>query len=153
MNERSLGAQDLGVPINGETAAYEEVTNWPSSVYAELNRNQEDEKTNFNTYQKLIKHNSLCYVIPVDVESSYAVPNSSPSVYAELNRNQESETRNDSTYQKLLKPYLDYIIPANVGEDHPYEKIEKNRSLPGYAELDQTKREDLDASYQKLMKK
>ena len=105
MNERSPGAQDLGVPINGKTAAYEEVTNSPSSVYAELNRNQ------------------------------------------------ESETRNDNTYEKLLKPYLDYVIPADVGEDHSYEKIEKNTSLPGYTELDQRKREDLDASYQKLMKK
>ena len=157
MDERSPDAQDQGILSNDETAPYEEVSNSPHSVYAELNRNLEDEKTSDNTYQKLLKSNSD-YVIPADAgeESSYeVVPNSSPSVYTELNRNRENEHTNDiNTYQKLLKPDSDYVIPACVPEESPYEEVEKQKSLPGYTQLDQAKRvTDDDALYQKLMKK
>ena len=48
-----------------------------------------------------------------------------------------------------MKPDSDYAIPA---EDHSYEEVGKKRSPPGYTELDQTKREDADVSYQKLVK-
>ena len=150
MSERSPDAQDHDILINDETGPYEEVSNSPHSVYAELDRNRRVEKTSDSTYQKLLKPSSD-YVIPADGdESSYEfVPDSSPSVYAELNRNQEENT-NDNTYQKLLKPGSDYVIPA---ENHSYEEVGKKRSPPGYTELDQTKREDADASYQKLLKK
>ena len=151
MGERSQDAKDYGVPNNGETATYEEVSESAPSVYAELNRNQETEEDNI--YQKLLKP-GLDYVKPADKKSSYEeVPNSSPSVYAELNRNKEDQEANDNTYQKLLKPGLDYVIPADAGEELSYEKVEKKKSPPGYTELDQTKREDVDASYQKLTKK
>ena len=147
MSERSPDAQDHGIPINDETGPYEEVSNSPHSVYAELDRNRRVEKTSDSTYQKLLKPCSD-YAIPADELSYEIVPDSSPSVYAELNRNLENT--NDNTYQKLLKPASDYVIPA---ENDSYEEVGKKKSPPGYTELDQTKRGDADASYQKLLKK
>ena len=54
----AVGENDDRILNNGETGTYEEVSGSAHSVYAELNRNQEDEKTNDNTYQKLIKPDS-----------------------------------------------------------------------------------------------
>ena len=147
LSETSPDAQDHDIPINDETEPYEEVSNSPHSVYAELDRNRRVEKTSDGTYQKLLKPFSD-YVIPADESSYELVPDSSPSVYAELKRNQENT--NDNTYQKLLKPASDYVIPA---ENHSYEEVGKKKSPPEYTELDQTKREkDDSASYQKLLK-
>ena len=65
MGERSPDAQDQGTQ-NNDTAPYEEVSISPQSIYAELNRNREDEKINEHIYQKLSKPCSD-YVIPVYV--------------------------------------------------------------------------------------
>lgn len=152
IGETSPDAQDHGIENNDETAPYEEISNSSQNVYAELNRNQEDKETSDNTYQKLLKRDSD-YVIPNDVSSHEVVTNSSSSVYAELNRNQEDENESDNTYQKLLNADSDYVVPNDGHGETSYEELGKKKSPPGYAELDQTKREtDDDASYQKLQK-
>ena len=151
MLEQDQDAQDHGIPMNDKTGPLEEVgSNSPHSVYAELDRNRRVENTSDSTYQKLLKPSSD-YVIPANAdESSYeVVPDSSPSVYTELNRNQKNQNTNDNAYEKLLKHDSGYLIPA---EDHTYEEVGKKKSLPGYTELDQSKRENDDASYQKLLK-
>ena len=129
------------------TEPYEEVQISPPSVYAELDRNRQDEATNDATYQKLLKrqHDSD-YVIPADGSPS--------SVYAELDRKRQDETTNDGTYQKLLKRDSDYVIPAHTEAEPPYEEVGKIKTPPGYTELDNTKRvQDDSADYQKLIKK
>jgi hypothetical protein len=67
--------------------------------------------------------------------------------YAELDKNR-LQGRNDGTYQKLVKRDSDYVIPAHKRIES-YEDIKMGRNLPGYEELDLSKREVDD--YQKLM--
>ena len=87
--------------IDSGTAAHEVVS--PSAVYAELNRNQQDETE--NTYQKLLKHD-LGYALPVndELEASYEeVENKkTPSNYQELDSTKRV-LDDSASYQKLTK--------------------------------------------------
>jgi hypothetical protein len=62
--------------------------------------------------------------------------------YAELDKNrlQGRNATDDSTYQKLQRRDSDNVIPDNERRDS-YEDIKMGRNLPGYEELDQSKRE------------
>ena len=83
--------------------------------------------------------------LPLDEENYPENP-----VYTELdvNRVHGRNTMEDGTYQKLVKRDSDYVIPAERRDT--YEDIKMGRNLPGYEELDLSKREADD--YQKLMK-
>ena len=83
------------------------------------------------------------------------VQNSQASGYAELDTNQRHGTANDHTYQKLLKYDPDYVIPADGhDETEPYEEVGKEKTPPGYTELDTNQRHQTanDHTYQKLLK-
>ena len=62
--------------------------------------------------------------------------------YTELDKNtlQGRNATDDSTYQKLQRQDSDYVIPAHERRES-YEDIKMGRNLPGYEELDQSKRE------------
>ena len=136
---------DRGAADDG-TEPYEEVQISPPSVYAELDRNGQDETTNDGTYQLSKRDSDYDYVIPADGSSS--------PVYAEPDRNRQNETTNDGTYQKLLKRDSDYVIPAHTEAESSYEEVGKIKTPPGYTELDNTKRvQDDSADYQNLIKK
>ena len=133
-------------PADDETEPYEEVQISPPSVYAELDRNRQDEATNDGAHQLSKRQTDSGYVIPADDSPS--------SVYAELDRNRQDEATNDATYQKLLKRDSDYVIPDHTEAELSYEEVGKRKSPPGYTELDNTKRvQDDSACYQKLIKK
>ncbi|CAB4023248.1 Hypothetical predicted protein [Paramuricea clavata] len=124
-------------PADDETEPYEEVQISPSSVYAEPDRNRQDEATNDGAYQKLSKRDSdYDYVIPAD-----GLPS---SVYAKPDRNQQNyETTNDGAHQKLLKRDSDYVIPADGSPSSVYAELDRNRQ-------DETTN---DGAYQKLLKR
>ena len=87
-----LQEQDRGVPIEDETTPYEEVQNSPSSVYAKLNRDREDENENDKTYQKLLKRDSD-YVIPNDGDGEHSYEevgkkSSPPDILGSTRRNE-----------------------------------------------------------------
>jgi hypothetical protein len=87
--------------IDSGTAPHEVVS--PPAIYAELNRNQQDETE--NTYQKLLKHD-LGYALPVndELEASYEeVENKkTPSNYQELDSTKRV-LDDSASYQKLTK--------------------------------------------------
>jgi hypothetical protein len=62
--------------------------------------------------------------------------------YTELDKNrlQGRNVTDDSTYQKLQRQDSDYVIPAHERRES-YEDIKMGGNLPGYEELDQSKRE------------
>jgi hypothetical protein len=62
--------------------------------------------------------------------------------YTELDKNtlHNRNATDDSTYQKLQRQDSDYVIPAHERRES-YEDIKIGRNLPGYEELDQSKRE------------
>ncbi|CAB4000755.1 Hypothetical predicted protein [Paramuricea clavata] len=145
-SSRNDQRQDDRGAADDEIEPYEEVQISPPSVYAELDRNGQDETTNDGAYQLSKRDSDYDYVIPADGSPS--------SVYAELNRNRQDETTNDGTYQKLLKRDSDYVIPAHTEAESSYEEVGKIKTPPGYTELDNTKRvQDDSACYQKLIKK
>jgi hypothetical protein len=125
---------DRGAADDG-TEPYEEVQISPPSVYAELDRNGQDETTNDGTYQLSKRDSDYDYVIPADGSSS--------PVYAEPDRNRQNETTNDGTCQKLLKRDSDYVIPADGSPSSVYTELDRNRQ-------DETIN---DGTYQKLLKR
>ena len=62
--------------------------------------------------------------------------------YAELDKNrlQGRNATDDSTYQKLQRRDSDNVIPDNERRES-YEDIKMGGNLPGYEDLDQSKRE------------
>jgi hypothetical protein len=92
-------------PADDGTEPYEEVQISPSSVYAELDRNRQDEATNDATYQKLLKRDSD-YVIPAhtEAESSYEEVGKikTPPGYKELDNTKRVQD-DSACYQKLIK--------------------------------------------------
>jgi hypothetical protein len=93
------------------------------------------------------------YVIPGQNET-YEEPKILPQNpgYTELNKNRLEGRKEDSTYQKLVKRDSDYVIPAHERRES-YEDIKMERNLPGYEELDLSKRKAEDyPTYQKLVK-
>ncbi len=76
-------------------------------------------------------------------------------IYTELDQNRRRNTADEGFYQKLRKQDSDYAIPAYERRE-TCEDIRMGRNLPGYAELDQKKREKAESqrsAYQKLVKK
>ena len=111
--------------------------------------------TNDSTYQKLLKRDSgYEYPTAVAATAPYEyIQNSPPSVYTELDKNQQDDTANDHAYQKLVKYESDYVIPAEGhSQTEPYEVVGKEKTPPGYTELDDTKRQEDNAGYQKLIR-
>ncbi|CAB4040551.1 Hypothetical predicted protein [Paramuricea clavata] len=92
-------------PVDDETEPYEEVQISPSSVYAELDRNRQDETTNDGLYQKLLKLHSD-YAIPAhtEAESSYEEVGKikTPPGYTELDNTKRVQD-DSACYQKLIK--------------------------------------------------
>ena len=90
---------------DGGTEPYEEVQILPPPVYAELDRNRQDETTNDGLYQKLLKRDSD-YVIPAhtEAESSYEEVGKikTPPGYTEL-ENTKRVQDDSACYQKLIK--------------------------------------------------
>ena len=117
--------------------------------------NQQRGATNDSTYQKLLKHDSG-YEYPTAVAGTAPyeyIQNSPPSVYTELDNNQQDDTANDHAYQKLVKYDSDYVIPAEGhGQTELYEEVGKEKTPPGYTELDATKRQEDNTGYQKLIR-
>jgi hypothetical protein len=62
--------------------------------------------------------------------------------YTELDKNrlQGRNAADDNAYQKLQRRDSDNVIPAHERRES-YEDIKMGRNLPGYEELDQSKRE------------
>jgi hypothetical protein len=62
--------------------------------------------------------------------------------YTELDKNrlQGRNAADDNTYQKLQRRDSDHVIPAHERRES-YEDIKMGRNLPGYEELDQSKRQ------------
>jgi hypothetical protein len=85
---------DYSAADNG-TEPYEEVQISPPSVYAELDRNRQDEATNDATYQKLLKRDSN-YTIPnhTEAEPSYEEVGKikTPPGYKELDNSLQTST-------------------------------------------------------------
>lgn len=105
MGTRSADENDDRVLNNVETGPYEEVSESVRSVYAELKRNQEDEKTNDNIYQKLIMPDSD-YVNPeyFNEKSPYEEVERKKSFPGHADQNQtELEENDDALYQNLVK--------------------------------------------------
>ena len=150
---------EYAYPTVSKTAPYEYVQNSPASVYTELDTNKRHETANENTYQKLLKYNPD-YVIPADGDDETKPyeevgKEKTPPGYTELDTNQRHETTNENTYQKLLKCNPDYTIPADDDDEtKPYEEVGKQKTPPGYTELDTNKRHETanENTYQKLLK-
>ena len=153
-------------------------------VYTELDQNRRRNTAEEGFYQKLRKQDSD-YVIPAherretceDIKmgrnlpgyaeldqskreleesqrSAYQKLAQNPG-YAALDPNRRRNTADEGFYQKLRKQDSDYVIPAHERRE-TYEDIKMGRNLPGYAELDQRKREleeSQRSAYQKLVKK
>jgi hypothetical protein len=85
----------------------------------------------------------LGYKTPGQIEA-YEEPKMSQENpgYTELDKNrlQGRNTTDDSTYQKLQRRDSDNVTPDNERRNS-YEDIKMGRNLPGYEELDQSKRE------------
>ena len=92
------------------------------------------------------------YVIPnnVDTGSYQDAEILQPRPYAELDKSRR-ETTDDVDYQKLLKKDSGYVIPFE-GDIKTNEEVGETNSPPGYTELDGTKCDLKDNSYQKLIK-
>ncbi len=76
-----------------------------------------------------------------------------PPGYTALDKSQQDDTANDHAYQKLLQYDSDYVIPAEGHrQTDPYEEVGKEKTPPGYTELDATKRQADNAGYQKLIR-
>jgi hypothetical protein len=88
-------------------------------------------------------HKTSGYETPGQIEA-YEEPKMSQENpgYTELDKNtlQGRNATDDSTYQKLQRQDSDYVIPAHERRES-YEDIKMGRNLPGYEELDQSKRE------------
>jgi hypothetical protein len=88
-------------------------------------------------------HKKLGYKTPGQIEA-YEEPKMSQENpgYTELDKNrlQGRNTTDDSTYQKLQRRDSDNVTPDNERRNS-YEDIKMGRNLPGYEELDQSKRE------------
>ena len=83
------------------------------------------------------------------------VQNSPGAVYTELDTSQRHGTANDHPCQKLLKSDPYYAIPGDGhDETEPYEEVRKEKTPPGYTELDANQRHQTanDHTYQKILK-
>ncbi len=76
-----------------------------------------------------------------------------PPGYTALDKSQQDDTANDHAYQKLVKYDSDYVIPAESHrQTEAYEEVGKEKTPPGYTELDATKRQEDNTGYQKLIR-